>query len=87
MTQATEGMPANSALARELKAMHKRTQSIRQQSDQYVNESELPFTTPPAPPAGHADQLMAGSLRDGEQPAPRVDATREPRDDLETAGD
>jgi hypothetical protein len=32
--------------------MHKQTQSIHQQSDRYVDESELPFTPSPVPPAG-----------------------------------
>jgi hypothetical protein len=60
--------------------MHKQTQSIRRQSDRYVDESELPFTTA----AGDPDPSVAGGSRDGEQRAPR--ATRsEQRNDRETA--
>jgi hypothetical protein len=66
--------------------MHEQTQSIHQQSDQYVDESELPFSTSPAPPTGDGDLSAAGPLFDGEQAAPRIPPTREPRDDLETAG-
>jgi hypothetical protein len=64
--------------------MHKRTQSIRQQSDQYVDESELPFTTAPASAAGD-DQLAAEPLGEGPPPAPRARAMPEPRDDFGTA--
>jgi hypothetical protein len=65
--------------------MHKQTQSIRRQSDRYVDESELPFTAPPEPPAGDGDPFAAGPLFDGEQAVPRIDAKGEPRDNLETA--
>jgi hypothetical protein len=65
--------------------MHKQTQSIRRQSDRYVDESELPFTASPEPPAGDGDLFAAGPLFDGERAVPRVDAKGEPRDNLETA--
>jgi hypothetical protein len=80
-------MPANSAVTRELKEMHEQTQSIHQQSDQYADESELPFTAPPLPPAGDRDPSAAGPLFDGEQPAPRLGAKGEPHDILETAAE
>lgn len=60
--------------------MHKRTQSIRQQSDQYVDESELPFT----PPREGDDVLAAGPLSDREQPTPRAATKRQSRDGLGT---
>ena len=65
--------------------MHKQTQSIHQQSDRYVDESELPFTAPPDLPAENGDLFADAPLLDGEQPAHRADMTGEPRDDLETA--
>lgn len=64
--------------------MHERTQSIRQQSDQYVDESELPFT-PPASPAGDGEPFAAAPFRDGQRRTVRVDATSELRDDIGTA--
>lgn len=64
--------------------MHKQTESIRRQSDQYVDESELPFTAPPEPPAADGDLFAAGPVFD-EHAAPRVDAKGEPRDNLESA--
>lgn len=57
--------------------MHKQTQSIHQQSDQYVDESELPFTVSQALPAGERP------LPDVE-PSHRLDTKRQPRDDLDT---
>jgi hypothetical protein len=60
--------------------MHKQTESIRRQSDQYVDESELPFTRP----TGDHAPIVAGASRDGEQPAPRV-LRSEQRNDQETA--
>jgi hypothetical protein len=60
--------------------MHKQTQSIRRQSDQYVDESELPFTSPARDP----DPTVVGASRDGEQAAPRA-LRSEQRNDRETA--
>ena len=65
--------------------MHKQTQAIHRQSDQYVDESELPFTAAPEPPARDTGLSAAGHVLDGEQPAPRVDAKGELRDNPETA--
>jgi hypothetical protein len=75
-------MQATSAVTRELTEMHEQTQSIHQQSDQYVDESELPFTTAPASPAGDSDALAAEPSGDGPRVAPHVRATPEPREDL-----
>jgi hypothetical protein len=75
-------MQANSAVTRELTEMHEQTQSIHQQSDQYVDESELPFTTAPVPLAEDADVFVAGSVLHGE---PRAHETREPREKLDSA--
>jgi hypothetical protein len=61
--------------------MHKRTQSIRQQSDQYVDESELPFT----PPREGDDVLVAGPVSDRDQPSPQGGTEQQPRDGLGTA--
>jgi hypothetical protein len=58
--------------------MHKQTQSIHQQSDQYADESELPFTVSPALSAGD------GALPDVEA-ARRVDTKGEPRDERDSA--
>jgi hypothetical protein len=44
--------------------MHKQTQSIHQQSDRYVDESELPFTPQPVPTAG-GDVFDAARVIDG----------------------
>jgi hypothetical protein len=60
--------------------MHKQTESIRRQSGQYVDESELPFTRP----AGYPDPTVAGASRDGEQIPPRA-LRSEQRDESETA--
>lgn len=64
--------------------MHEQTQSIHQQSDRYVDESELPFTTAAVVPAGDAYRLAAEPSGDGRRASPHVRATPEPRDDLGT---
>jgi hypothetical protein len=66
--------------------MHKQTESIRRQSDRYVDESELPFTALPELPAGDVDLFAAEPWLDGEQPSTRVRATGEPLDNLEITG-
>jgi len=65
--------------------MHEQTQSIHQQSDQYVDESELPFTTAPDRPAGDAYQLAGEPSGDGRRASPHVRVTPKPRDELGTA--
>jgi hypothetical protein len=75
-------MQATSAVTRELTEMHEQTQSIHQQSDRYADESELPFTTPPASAAGNGDALAAEPSGDGPRVAPHVRARPAPRDDL-----
>ena len=65
--------------------MHEQTQSIHQQSDQYADESELPFTTPPDSPAGNGDVFVAGPVVDGDPAAPRAHETREPRQKPDSA--
>jgi hypothetical protein len=49
--------------------MHKQTQTTRQrllqeQSAQYLNESEVPFTVPPCLPIVDSDRLVAGTAFD-----------------------
>jgi hypothetical protein len=67
--------------------MHKQTQSIRRQSDQYVDESELPFTASPGPTGGDGDSFATRRVVDSEPPGPPVDAKREPGNDVETGAE
>jgi hypothetical protein len=64
--------------------MHKQTQSIRRQSDQYIDESELPFTASPGPTGGDGDSFATRRVVDSEAPGPTVDEKRQPGNDLET---
>lgn len=74
---------------RQVKEMSKPTQSTRQrllerQSARYVDELELPFSMPPAKAAVDDGPLVDARLGDGEQPARRDGAVRDPHDHLNT---